>query len=138
VRELRNVIERAVLLAGSTIRPGDIAPASGLAGSAPAAMREARGGASEGQSGRASEGRGAVATGDEGLRLPPVDLDLVPLKEAKRVAGDLVERAYILAALRRTRWNKSKAAALVGLNYKTLREKIRVLELEPLRWQDPS
>jgi DNA-binding NtrC family response regulator len=46
-----------------------------------------------------------------------------------------VERAYLLAALRRTGWNKAKASRLLGLNYKTLREKVRDLGLERERFE---
>ena len=40
----------------------------------------------------------------------------------------------LLAALRVTGWNKSKASRLLGLNYKTLREKIREHDLDRLRY----
>ncbi len=129
VRELRNVIERAVLLSDERIEVADLAPegATGPSNASVVVPASAMGAASQVP---ASPGPGA---GLDGIQLPPVDLEGVPLKEAKKRAGDAVERAYILAALRRARWNKSKAAKLVGLNYKTLREKIREHDLEPAR-----
>ena len=57
----------------------------------------------------------------------------VSLKEAKRLAVEQVERQYILKALRETGWNKSEAAKLLDLNYKTLREKIKEYALEKER-----
>ncbi|MEM7247089.1 MAG: sigma-54 dependent transcriptional regulator [Acidobacteriota bacterium] len=142
VRELRNVMERAVLLAGDEIRPEHLSPEmTGAAGVAPtrSAPDPSTGTAEPASTGPSvsSEGTEAGAMVPEGsLVLPPVDLDAVSLKEAKRLAGDQVERAYLLAALRRTGWNKSKAAQVLGLNYKTLREKIRDLDLDRLRYQD--
>src|SRR5205823_3203080 len=105
VRELRNVIERAVLLADEIITLEHLAPEAppvpqGTPGHpAPQAGTYAP---------SASSGPPATAlsapAAEGSIVLPPVDLDGVPLKDAKRLAGDAIERAYILAALKRTRW----------------------------------
>ena len=152
VRELRNVIERAVLLADDGIGSADLtaeAPAGPRPRSGSPGGPAARPGASH-SSGVAPMGNAGLANarldppaapaaapaGEDFLVLPPVDLDGVALKDAKHAAGDVVERAYILAALRRCHWNKAKAAKMLGLNYKTLREKIRSLDLDRLRYQE--
>ena len=129
VRELRNVIERAVLLADDRIDVKDLAPES-----ATLATQALSGSAAAVPSAAAPPAQGGASAADGSIVLPPVDLEGIPLKDAKRRAGDVVEKAYILAALDKTRWNKSKAAKILGLNYKTLREKIQEHELEPLRW----
>jgi DNA-binding NtrC family response regulator len=129
IRELRNVMERAVLLSDEVILPEHLADEPGGTAPAPGPAAAAAAGPA------LADPAPGLAEGDD-LVLPPVDLERVPLKEAKRMAGERVERAYILAALRQSRWNKSKAARVLGLNYKTLREKIREHDLERLRWQD--
>jgi len=113
VRELRNVIERAVLLSDDTITPDLLAPEVARPVVAPAGAVIAPLPA-------------PVAAGEVvgGVPLPVVDLEGLPLKEAKRIASERIERAYIVAALEKSRWNKAKAARMLGLNYKTLREKI--------------
>jgi DNA-binding NtrC family response regulator len=126
VRELRNVMERAVLLADTQVSPAHL-PANLVRAGEPAPGGPAR-------HPHAGVATPAVATPD-GIVLRAVDLDRVPLKEAKRMAGEAVERAYILAALKRAHWNKSKAARLLGLNYKTLREKVREHDLDRLRYE---
>jgi DNA-binding NtrC family response regulator len=133
VRELRNVLERAVLLADDAVGvehlPSDLGR-SELRSAAIGVLPPSAAADALSPAARAPmEAEGAPS-------LPRVDLDQVPLKEAKRAAGDAVERAYILAALRRTGWNKSQAARLLGLNYKTLREKVRDLDLEKLRYTE--
>jgi DNA-binding NtrC family response regulator len=127
VRELRNVLERAVLLSEDALTPEllapEIAPSSRPAppASAPPPAAAAPAGAPPPP---------APEPGPRLPALPSVDLEGLPLKEAKRLAAERVERAYIVAALEKTRWNKAKAARLLGLNYKTLREKIQEHGLE--------
>jgi two-component system response regulator AtoC len=125
VRELRNVLERAVLLADDAVGPTHLP----LDMSAHAPLVAA--GSVMPMSAPARTSGEAPPSG-----LPQVDLEGVPLKEAKRLASQAVERAYLLEALRQSDWNKSKAARLLDLNYKTLREKVRDYDLERLRYED--
>lgn len=53
-----------------------------------------------------------------------------PLEEVAQRAVQHVERFKIEAALREAKWNKSRAAEQLGVSYKTLLHKIRVLGLE--------
>jgi len=53
-----------------------------------------------------------------------------PLEEVAQRAVQHVERFKIEAALRESKWNKSRAAEQLGVSYKTLLHKIRVLGLE--------
>jgi len=110
VRELRNVMERATLLAGDTILPEhlsqeileDMGPGAGKPGAA------------------GSPAQVVQAVLDSNLSL----------KEAKKAAMEGIEKHYILGALGKTGWNKSEAAKMLDLNYKTLREKIKEYGLE--------
>ena len=43
---------------------------------------------------------------------------------------DNVERERILQALEQTRWNKTKAAKLLGISFRALRYRVEKLELE--------
>ena len=131
VRELRNVLERAVLLADDQVRAEHLPSDLGRAGIRPSPA----GVLPPSAAADALSSPSSPASSQAGPGPLRVDLDRVPLKEAKRAAGEAVERAYILAALRRTGWNKSQAARLLGLNYKTLREKVRDLELDRLRFE---
>lgn len=53
-----------------------------------------------------------------------------PLDEVAQRAVQHVERFKIEAALRESKWNKSRAAEQLGVSYKTLLHKIRALGLE--------
>ena len=53
-----------------------------------------------------------------------------PLEEVSQRAVTHVERFKIHNALRETKWNKTRAAEKLGVSYKTLLNKIRVLGLE--------
>jgi len=53
-----------------------------------------------------------------------------PLEEVAQRAVQHVERFKIEAALRESKWNKSRAAEQLGVSYKTLLHKIRTLGLE--------
>jgi two-component system, NtrC family, response regulator AtoC len=54
----------------------------------------------------------------------------VPLKEVGRLAALEAEKETIESILARTDWNRKKAAALLGVSYKTLLQKIRECGLE--------
>jgi two-component system response regulator AtoC len=111
VRELENAIRRLVILGdegrllkelGGNGRP---APGTGRASKSPRV--DAR-----------SSGSSATTTP------PPASLDL---KEAARGAARRAERDAILTALNHTRWNRTKAARLLGVSYKTLLAKMKEL-----------
>ena len=53
-----------------------------------------------------------------------------PLEEVAQRAVAHVERLKIQAALRESKWNKTRAAEKLGVSYKTLLHKIRALALE--------
>ncbi|MDG2335586.1 MAG: sigma-54 dependent transcriptional regulator, partial [Myxococcota bacterium] len=54
----------------------------------------------------------------------------VPLREVSRKVAVEVERQAIGMALRRTDWNRKKAASLLGVSYKTLLLKIKECEVQ--------
>lgn len=104
VRELQNAIERAVILAeDNVIRPADF--------------------------NLARSPRPAAANLPTGL--PPEAFDWNgSLDEVAARAARAVERVKINEALRAAGWNKTKAAEMLGVGYKTLLNKIRLLGLE--------
>jgi DNA-binding NtrC family response regulator len=53
------------------------------------------------------------------------------LKDVSRRARNRAEREAIVKALTETKWNRVQAAKLLQVDYKTLRQKIRELEIEP-------
>ncbi len=55
----------------------------------------------------------------------------VPLREVGRRVALEAERETIGLALQHTNWNRKKAAALLGVSYKTLLQKIRGCGIEP-------
>jgi DNA-binding NtrC family response regulator len=105
VRELRNVVERAVILAGEgTVLPAHLAAGFGGQGSPPSAPP------ATGSTGSAPAAMGAV--GDE-LRIP---------------VGSTIEqaeRALIELTLEHTRHNKTRAAEVLGISQKTLFNKLK-------------
>ncbi|MEA1968700.1 MAG: sigma-54 dependent transcriptional regulator [Thermodesulfobacteriota bacterium] len=56
----------------------------------------------------------------------------ISFKKIKKKAIDRVEHEIILYVLERTSWNRSKAARILKISYKTLLYKIKELSLEPL------
>ncbi len=97
IRELRNMIERLSVLADSQVlTPDDLPPAIAKAATEPVdAPRPA-----ESTAGNPSE--------------LPVDLTL-----------DEIERHHILQTLERHRWNKKRVAGILGIDTKTLYNKLR-------------
>ena len=55
----------------------------------------------------------------------------VPLREVGRRAAQAAESVAIRHALRRTQWNRRRAAEILGVSYKTLLAKIRASGLHP-------
>jgi len=57
--------------------------------------------------------------------------DMLPLKEIRRKALDLVEREVISGVLKKTGWNRTNAAKRLKISYKTLLYKIQDLGMSP-------
>jgi DNA-binding NtrC family response regulator len=55
----------------------------------------------------------------------------LPIKTIRKKAANLLEKAVISQVLRKTGWNRSKAAQILKISYKTLLLKIETLALEP-------
>jgi two-component system response regulator PilR (NtrC family) len=55
----------------------------------------------------------------------------ISLKDISRRARDDAEREAIKSALIETHWNRVKAANILGVDYKTLRYKIKELNIKP-------
>jgi len=62
---------------------------------------------------------------------PSLDHESFSLKEIKRKALDRIEKEVISYVLDKTGWNKSKAAKILKVSYKTLLYKITDLNIEP-------
>lgn len=105
VRELRNTINRAVLLCHGIIRPQDL---TALCPIRPQVSPSATN----------------------------IDLDgdnVTPLKEMKCKVIEEIEREVIARVLERTGGNKSQAARILQVDYKTILSKIKKYGLEPPR-----
>jgi DNA-binding NtrC family response regulator len=106
IRELQNAVERAVILCNSdTILPQHLMLPISLAPNASLAP--------DFKSGTPNE------AGPDGLRDLPVT---APLRD--------VEKVHIERVLRHLKWNQSTAAQVLGIDRKTLRNKIREFKLE--------
>lgn len=57
---------------------------------------------------------------------------VLPLKEATKKASRQVERELILNTLARTRWNRKRAARVLGISYKALLYKLKRIALDDL------
>ena len=88
---------------------------------------------------RASATAGGDTITPEDLEFPTVVLDSpeaapvkTPVVDADNLPGRLAadERAAILAALEKTRWNRTAAARLLGLSFRQLRYRIKKFGLE--------
>jgi len=120
VRELRNQVERMVIMSSDrTVRVDDLSAEvrrgqSALTGSSGSTGSRPGGSTSGAVAGEGNAG-GGVMPNVEGM----------PLQDAKRE----FERALILTALERNKWNVSRAAAELGLERTNLHKKIKVLGL---------
>jgi len=102
VRELRNVVERAVLTGkGPDLTVKDL-------------------GIEDASKSRASDG---IRSQDDFTPIPPAGIDLPSVQES-------LERYYIQEALRMAGRNESKAAMLLNLNHHTFRYRRRKLQIE--------
>ena len=135
VRELENTIKRFVILRDESMilaelnreRPADVAPppapASGVAPAhfapPPVAAAPANGSAAPGPAMPAP----AAATSDASEHDPGIRVGKLP--ELARAAAMTAEREAIQQALDRFRWNRRKAALLLGVSYKTLLNKMK-------------
>lgn len=102
VRELENVLERAITLCeNETIAAGDLI----LPNADPL---------------------------DTAAQADPAASGAPPPEDANELQSylDNVERERILQALEQTRWNKTKAAKLLGISFRALRYRVEKLELE--------
>jgi transcriptional regulator with PAS, ATPase and Fis domain len=59
------------------------------------------------------------------------DLSSMSLKKIKKRAQDLVEKEVIALVLEKTAWNRSKAARILKISYRSLLNKIKDLKLIP-------
>jgi DNA-binding NtrC family response regulator len=111
VRELRNALKRAAVLADGPITLQDL----------PGEFRGARPvpAAAAGTTGTGGAG-GVGAT----------------LKDVVRHVVETAERDLIVRTLERTRWNRAQAARILGINYKTLYNKLKEYQL--LRGDEPE
>jgi DNA-binding NtrC family response regulator len=110
VRELQNTMERAVILVGQggAIQPMDLGlpVVGGLRGETKTNARAA------------SSGKGAA----EACAKAPTEVDEAPLDE--------VEKRHILGVLDRTKGNRTKAAEILNISIRTLRNKLHLYKLE--------
>ena len=117
VRELRNAVERAVVLCrGDRVEPADLrlaefSPPAGAAGGA-----EPAGGSPQGD---------PHADRPTEAGFPPAGPGVTPADEYRVVSLEELEREHVLATLTHTGWNKSKAAAILGIERSTLDRKLK-------------
>jgi DNA-binding NtrC family response regulator len=120
VRELRNVVERAIILAGAgAIRPGDFP----LGARQPGAVAPAAGAAPE----PAQPGIAPSATA--GRAVPAADPDALPIKVGMTIGE--AERVLIEATLIHAGMNKTRAAAMLDISTKTLHTKLHQYQVMP-------
>ncbi|HET6437306.1 MAG TPA: sigma-54 dependent transcriptional regulator [Anaeromyxobacter sp.] len=105
VRELENLVRRLVVLREPSMVLGELVAARALHSSPNTAANTVR--------------------DPGGTPTPPPLPDDAPLKEVARRAARIAEREAILRALKRTGWNKRKAARRLQVSYKALLYKIR-------------
>ncbi len=118
VRELQNVQQRLMLLGDSEDKLDDTTPISSVQ----------------------SEASTVPASVDQPQSLMDMlgldmnnssDLSSLSLKKIKKRAQDLVEKEVITLVLDKTAWNRSKAARILKISYKSLLNKIKDLDLNP-------
>jgi transcriptional regulator with GAF, ATPase, and Fis domain len=114
VRELRNLAERLVILAGNPVKPEDLPPQ--VRGEAP----------SSGTPGAASAKAGGV-----------IDLSQYG-SPTLRELREAVERDYILRKLEETGWNVTRTAEILGIERTNLHKKLKQLGVKKHAGQGPS
>ena len=121
VRELKNAVERAVVLCrGDAVEPADLrlaefTPPAGTAGGAEPAGPPPR------REEWSSMGRPTPAD----FAPPEGDVRITPPEQYRTVSLEDLEREHVLATLRHTGWNKSKAAGILGVERSTLDRKLK-------------
>jgi DNA-binding NtrC family response regulator len=106
VRELKNVIERAVLLTDDVIKPEHLPPT----------MQQIE---------KMSKHNSDEMTLNIDVRLPVG----THLKTITHKVSEAVERNLILKTLNSTKWNRFKSAQLLGVDYKTLYNKLKIYKI---------
>jgi two-component system response regulator AtoC len=133
VRELENVMKALVVLRDEALLQfGSKDGQAPVNGAAARAVREELNGAPGERP--PAPGDDSLTTADDGSHngLPIAEPAASPsLPEVARAAMMKVERELIVTTLDRVYWNRRKAAPLLGINYKTLLNKLREYNLEP-------
>ena len=118
VRELKNLVERMVILSGEEITLLDVPEEGRASRELREKMREARG----------TPAPQAIPSVDEDDDLPLPDVPREPgARPSLREYRDRAEREYILRTLREHDWNISRAAGVLGVERTNLHKKIRAL-----------
>lgn len=133
VRELQNVLKRMLVLGDADKIVDELFESQGGQQSAPVPMHPVSAG-----NGGPPQADTAGSTGNDALHalLEMDNKDLMAnnafsLKEAKKKAVDKVEKEIITYVLAKTDWNRSKAAKILKVSYKTLLNKITDLNINP-------
>jgi len=117
VRELQNVLKRIMILGEGEETIDDLLNPSARQQSGP-----------EFQAAGAKPSIPVDLWGLDGDRAP--NLSSLSLKKVRKKALDRVEREVISYVLEKTGWNRSKAAKILNISYKTLLYKIKDLSIE--------
>jgi two-component system response regulator AtoC len=144
IRELENLIKRAVVLGGeAAIRkeiahsiamsahrvsvPGRRGPGALARDQAPAAAAAAQGagGNVPGMPQRTASAAAAARPTPAALANAAADTGNYSLKDISREAARQAERELILRMLQHTRWNRKETAEILGISYKALLYKIK-------------
>jgi transcriptional regulator with PAS, ATPase and Fis domain len=104
VRELENTIKHAILMSDNLITKANL----------PKSLLD-RVEAGEGSDTAGQDAAGSLLSGDE----------IIPLKDACGKAREIVEKDMIIKALKKFKWNKTKVAEVLKVDYKTLYNKMK-------------
>ena len=120
IRELENLIKRAVVLGGESAIRKDIAHGVAMAAHRGTALAAA----STPETPAASNTPPAPA-GPAAVAAAAVEGGNYSLKDISRTAAREAERELILKMLQQTRWNRKETAENLGISYKALLYKIK-------------
>ncbi|HBP16842.1 MAG TPA: hypothetical protein DEA08_03475, partial [Planctomycetes bacterium] len=123
-RELRNVLEKALVMADEDVIGVDLLPSQVLEGGPPPSQ-SLPSVSGPGQVSRPASGSGALA-------LPCERGSLLPFHEAKKQLLESWERNYLELLLEQTGGNVASAARFAGLNKRNLHRKLRQHGIERL------
>ena len=124
LRELRNVLEKALVMADEDVIGVDLLPSQVLEGGPPPSQ-SLPSVSGPGQVSRPASGSGALA-------LPCERGSLLPFHEAKKQLLESWERNYLELLLEQTGGNVASAARFAGLNKRNLHRKLRQHGIERL------